>query len=154
MGSPALASSRNSVSDIQWDLIVEGSNHGPELEPTTHIGYALGHARVATDEGGDWRLDSWETSANRLRSATTRLHAWMAPVPTIGASASPICWPSSTTNRSFATWCCRSLREVVSDPSERDLFGIQIVRPVGGPTTARSRFRAHQPFLPTRFPSA
>ena len=62
VGSPALASSRNSVSDVQWDLIVEGSNHAPELEPTTHIGYALGHARVATDEGGDWRLDTWESS--------------------------------------------------------------------------------------------
>jgi len=135
VGSPALASSRNSVSDIQWDLIVEGSNHGPELEPTTHIGYALGHARAATDEGGDWRLDSWETSAS----------------PKVGDDPPSCLDGSCSDNRSvrephllaelndeqeLRDLVLSFAREVVSEPSERDLFGIQIVRPVGGPTTA------------------
>ena len=62
VGSPALASSRNSISDVQWDLMLEASNDPPELEPTTHIGYALGHVRVATDEGGDWPLSGWTIS--------------------------------------------------------------------------------------------
>ena len=135
VGSPALASSRNSVSDVQWDLIVEGSNFGPELEPTTHIGYALGHARVATDEGGDWGLDGWESSAS----------------PKLGADP-PACLDGSCdVNRSVrephllaelnAENELRDLvlsfaRELVTEPSERDLFGIQIIRPVGGPSTA------------------
>jgi hypothetical protein len=134
VGSPALASSRNSVSDVQWDLIVEGSNHGPELEPTTHIGYALGHARVATDEGGDWRLDTWETSAS----------------PKVGNDPPSCLDGSCSDNRSvrephllaelnedqeLRDLVLSFAREVVNDPSERDLFGIQIVRPVGGPGT-------------------
>jgi hypothetical protein len=135
VGSPALASSRNSVSDVQWDLIVEGSNDGPELEPTTHIGYALGHARVATDEGGNWRLDTWESSGS----------------PKVGDDP-PSCLDGSCSgNRSVrephllaelnADQELRDLvlsfaREVVTSPSERDLFGIQIVRPVGAPMTS------------------
>jgi len=135
VGSPALASSRNSVSDVQWDLIVEGSNHGPELEPTTHIGYALGHARVATDEGGDWRLDTWESSGS----------------PKVGDDP-PACLDGTCDdNRSvrephllaelndeqeLRDLVLSFARELVTDPSERDVFGIQIVRPVGGPTTS------------------
>jgi len=135
VGSPALASSRNSVSDVQWDLIVEGSNHGPELEPTTHIGYALGHARVATDEGGDWRLDTWESSGS----------------PKVGDDP-PACLDGTCDdNRSvrephllaelndeqeLRDLVLSFARELVTDPSERDVFGIQIVRPVGGPGTS------------------
>ena len=135
VGSPALASSRNSVSDVQWDLIVEGSNHAPELEPTTHIGYALGHARVATDEGGDWRLDTWESSGS----------------PKVGDDP-PACLDGTCDgNRSvrephllaelneeqeLRDLVLSFARELVTDPSERDVFGIQIVRPVGAPTTS------------------
>ena len=135
VGSPALASSRNSVSDVQWDLIVEGSNHGPELEPTTHIGYALGHARVATDEGGDWRLDTWESSES----------------PKVGDDPPSCLDGSCDANRSvrephllaelndeqgLRDLVLSFARELVTSPSERDIFGIQIVRPVGGPTTS------------------
>jgi hypothetical protein len=130
-----LASSRNSVADVQWDLIVEGSNDAPELEPTTHIGYALGHARVATDEGGDWRLDTWESSGS----------------PKVGDDPPSCLDGTCDDNRSVrephllaelnADQELRDLvlsfaREVVTSPSERDLFGIQIVRPVGAPTTS------------------
>ena len=135
VGSPALASSRNSVSDVQWDLIVEGSNHGPELEPTTHIGYALGHARAATDEGSDWRLDNWQSSGS----------------PKVGDDP-PACLDGTCDdNRSvrephllaelndeqeLRDLVLSFARELVTSPSERDIFGIQIVRPVGGPTTS------------------
>jgi len=134
VGSPGLASSRNSVSDVQWDLMVEGSNDPPELEPTTHIGYALGHARVAADPGSDWPLDGWESSG----------------APKVGDDP-PSCLDGSCPgNRSVrephllaelsAEGELRDLvlsfaRELVSEPSERDRFGIQIVRPVGGPAT-------------------
>ena len=135
VGSPALASSRNSVSDVQWDLIVEGSNDAPELEPSTHIGYALGHARVATDPGGNWRLDAWESSGS----------------PKVGNDPPSCLDGSCTSNRSvrephlLAEWNAEQelrdlvlsfAREVVTSSAERDLFGIQIVRPVGGPSTS------------------
>jgi hypothetical protein len=135
VGSPALASSRNSVLDVQWDLIVEGSNDPPELEPTTHIGYALGHARTATDPGGDWRLDTWESSGS----------------PKVGDDPPSCLDGSCSDNRSVrephllaelnAEQELRDLvlsfaREVVTSPTERDLFGIQVVRPVGAPTTS------------------
>jgi len=134
VGSPALASSRNSVSDVQWDLILEGSNNGPELEPTVHIGYALGHARVATDEGDDWPLDGWESSES----------------PKVGDDPPSCLDGSCPDNRSLREphllaelneqgelrdLVLSFARELVTDQSERDLFGIQIVRPVGGPTT-------------------
>jgi hypothetical protein len=135
VGSPGLASSRNSVLDVQWDLIVEGSNDGPELEPTTHIGYALGHARVATDEGGDWRLDTWESSES----------------PKVGDDPPSCLDGTCDDNRSvrephllaelneeqeLRDLVLSFARELVTDPSERDIFGIQIVRPVGAPTTS------------------
>ena len=135
VGSPALASSRNSISDIQWDLIVEGSNHGPELEPTTHIGYALGHARVATDEGGDWRLDTWESSES----------------PKVGDDPPSCLDGTCDDNRSvrephllaelddeqeLRDLVLSFARELVTTPSERDVFGIEIVRPVGAPATS------------------
>ena len=135
VGSPGLASSRNSVSDVQWDLIVEGSNHAPELEPTTHIGYALGHARVATDEGGDWRLDTWESSES----------------PKVGDDPPSCLDGSCDDNRSvrephllaelndeqeLRDLVLSFARELVSTPGERDVFGIQVVRPVGGPTSS------------------
>jgi hypothetical protein len=135
VGSPALASSRNSVSDVQWDLIVEGSNHDPELEPTTHIGYALGHARAATDEGDDWRLDTWESSES----------------PKVGDDPPSCSDGTCDDNRSvrephllaelndeqeLRDLVLSFARELVTTPGERDIFGIQIVRPVGAPTTS------------------
>ncbi len=137
VGSPALASSRSSVSDVQWDLMVEGSNNDPELEPTTHIGYALGHARVAVDEGGDWRLDTWESSES----------------PKVGDDPPSCLDGSCDENRSvrephllaelneaqeLRDLVLSFARELVSDPLERDLFGIQILRPIGGPSTPLS----------------
>lgn len=134
VGSPALASSRNSVSDVQWDLILEGSNFGPELEPTTHIGYALGHARVAVDEGGDWGLDGWESSGS----------------PKLGDEP-PACLDGTcdenrslrephllaelNEERELRDLVLSFARELVTEPGERDLFGIQIIRPIGGPST-------------------
>lgn len=134
IGAPTLASSRNSVSDVQWDLIAEGSNWSPDLEPTTHVGYALGHARVATDEGDNWRLTGWDSSGS----------------PKVGDDPPACADPGCEGNRSVrephllaelnADGELRDLtlafaRELVDDPSERDLFGIQVVRPVGAPAT-------------------
>lgn len=147
VGSPGLASSRNAVGDVQWDLIADGSNDPPELEPTTHIGYALGHARVATDEGADWPLDSWESSI----------------APKIGNDPPSCLDGSCSDNRSLREphllaelneqqelrdLVLSFAREVVIDPNERDRFGIQIVRPVGRPTTPLSL-----PSLPTLSPA-
>ena len=135
VGAPALASSRNSVADVQWDLIVEGSNWGPELEPDTHVGYALGHARAAIDEGGNWRLSGWDSSAS----------------PKVGDEPPACVEPGCEDNRSVRephllaelseTQELRDLvlsfaRELVDVPTERDRFGIQIVRPVGSPSTS------------------
>jgi hypothetical protein len=130
-----LASSRNSISDVQWDLILEGSNDPPELEPTTHIGYALGHARVATDEGADWPLSGWMSSGS----------------PKVGDDPPSCLDGSCAANRSIREphllaelndegelrdLVLSFARELVSDPSERDLFGLQIVRPVSSPATS------------------
>jgi len=135
VGSPALASSRNSISDVQWDLIVEGSNDPPELEPTTHIGYALGHARVATDEGADWPLSGWTSSES----------------PKVGDDPPSCLDGTCAANRSvrephllaelneegeLRDLVLSFARELVSEPNERDLFGIQIVRPVSSPATS------------------
>ena len=135
VGAPALASSRNSISDVQWDLMVEASNDPPELEPTTHVGYALGHARVATDEGGNWRLTDWESSQT----------------PKAGEDPPACAEPECADNRSvrephllaelndaqeLRDLTLSFARELVTEPTERDLFGIQVVRPVGGPSTS------------------
>ncbi len=135
VGAPGLASSRNSLSDVQWDLIIEGSNFGPELEPTVHIGYALGHARTSSDEGDDWRLDTWDGSGG----------------PKIGDDP-PACLDGTcddnrsvrephllaelNEDRELRDLVLAFARELVTVPSERDLFGIQVVRPVGSPATA------------------
>ena len=42
-------------------------------------------------------------------------------------------------------------RELVSDPLERDLFGVQIVRPLGGPSTPLSLPGAPTPLAGTAF---
>ena len=135
VGAPTLASSRNALSDVQWDLIVEGSNWSPELEPTTHVGYALGHARVATDEGGNWRLTGWESSES----------------PKVGdnppACAGGVCAENRSVREphllaelndggELRDLTLAFARELVTTPTERDLFGIQVVRPVGSPATA------------------
>jgi hypothetical protein len=135
VGSPALASSRNSISDVQWDLMLEASNDPPELEPTTHIGYALGHVRVATDEGSDWPLSGWTISES----------------PKVGDDPPSCLDGSCSDNRSvrephllaelnedgeLRDLVLSFARELVSDPIERDVFGIQLVRPVGSPATS------------------
>jgi hypothetical protein len=132
VGAPTLASSRNSLSDVQWDLIVEGSNWSPELEPTTHVGYAIGHARIATDPGGNWRLEGWSSSS----------------APKVGADPPACVDPGCEDNRSVRephllaelsdSQELRDLtmvfaREIVDAPIERDRFGLQVVRPVGAP---------------------
>jgi hypothetical protein len=147
LGSPALASSRNAVGDVQWDLIAEGSNDPPELEPTTHIGYALGHARVATDEGGDWPLGSWQSSVT----------------PKVGDDPPSCLDGTCEDNRSvrephllaelndqqqLRDLVLAFAREVVPSTGERDRFGIQIVRPVGAPSSPLGL-----PSLPTLAPS-
>ena len=139
VGAPTLASSRNALSDIQWDLIVEGSNWSPELEPTTHVGYALGHARVATDEGGNWRLTGWESSE----------------APKVGDDPPACSGSTCADNRSvrephllaelndegeLRDLTLAFARELVPNPTERDLFGIQIVRPIGSPGSPLSLF--------------
>lgn len=134
IGAPTLASSRNALSDVQWDLIVEGSNWSPDLEPTTHVGYALGHARVDTDEGDNWRLTGWESSES----------------PKIGDDPPACADPGCEDNRSIREahllaelnpdgelrdLTLSFARELVEDPAERDVFGVQVVRPIGAPTT-------------------
>ena len=134
IGAPTLASSRNAASDVQWDLIIEASNWSPALEASTHVGYALGHARIATDEGGNWRLSDWESSET----------------PKVGADPPACAEPACAANRSMrephvlaemnAEQELRDLtlafaREIVTAPSERDRFGIQVVRPSGGPSS-------------------
>jgi hypothetical protein len=137
VGSPALATSRNAVGDVQWDLIVEGSNDPPELEPTTHIGYALGHARVAADEGEDWPLGTWESSGSPK--------AGDDPPSCLDGTCSdnrslrePHLLAELNEQQELRDLVLSFARELVSDPGERDRFGIQIVRPVGGPTTPLS----------------
>jgi hypothetical protein len=132
VGAPTLASSTNSLSDVQWDLIVEGSNWSPELEPTTHVGYAIGHARIASDPGGNWRLEGWSTSAT----------------PKVGADPPACVDPGCEDNRSVRephalaelseSGTLRDLtlafaREIVAAPTERDRFGVQVARPIGAP---------------------
>lgn len=148
VGSPALASSRSSVSDVQWDLMVEGSNNDPELEPTTHIGYALGHARVAVDEGGDWRLDTWESSETPK--------AGDDPPSCLDGSCEdnrsvrePHLLAELNEEQELRDLVLSFARELVTDPLERDLFGVQILRPVGGPATSVSL-----PGAPTLSPDA
>jgi hypothetical protein len=135
VGSPGLASSRNSVSDVQWDLIVEGSNNPPELEPTTHIGYALGHARVATDEGDDWPLDTWESSGSP-KVGDDPPSCLDGSCPDNRSVREPHLLAELNEERELRDLVLSFARELVTDPSERDVFGIQIVRPVGGPTTS------------------
>jgi len=134
VGSPALASSRNSVSDIQWDLMIEGSNDPPELEPTTHIGYALGHARTATDEGGDWRLDAWEVSGSP-KAGDDPPSCLDGSCSTNRSVREPHLLAELSKNGELRDLVVSFARELVSEPTERDRFGIQIVRPVGGPQT-------------------
>jgi hypothetical protein len=134
VGSPALASSRNSVSDVQWDLIVEGSNDPPELEPTTHIGYALGHARVANDEGGDWPIDTWESSESP-KVGDDPPSCLDGSCPDNRSIREPHLLAELNENDELRDLVLSFARELVSEPAERDRFGIQIVRPVGGPGT-------------------
>lgn len=134
VGSPGLASSRNSISDVQWDLIIEGSNDPPELEPTTHIGYALGHARVTTDEGDDWRLDTWESSGSPKvgDDPPSCLDGTCAGNRSV---REPHLLAELNEDQELRDLVLSFAREVVTNPAERDRFGIQIVRPIGAPST-------------------
>ncbi|MDH3625947.1 MAG: hypothetical protein OES69_01935 [Myxococcales bacterium] len=134
VGSPALASSRNAVSDVQWDLILEGSNDPPELEPVAHVGYAIGHARDTTDEGDDWSPDGWITSGGPK--------AGDDPPSCVGVPGGcddnvsvrePHLLAELNEDQTLRDLVLSFAREVPPDPP--DVFGIQIVRPVGGPTT-------------------
>ena len=135
VGSPALASSRNAASDIQWDLIVEGSNWSPALEPTTHVGYALGHARVATDEGGNWRLTDWESSQTPKVGDNPPACAGAGCADTRSVRE-PYLLAELNDDQELRDLTLTFARELVTVPTERDLFGIQIVRPTGGPSTS------------------
>ncbi|MDH3200630.1 MAG: hypothetical protein OEM15_07030 [Myxococcales bacterium] len=134
VGSPALASSRNAVSDVQWDLIVEGSNDSPELEPVAHVGYAIGHARDTTDEGDDWSLDGWTTSGGPK--------AGDDPPSCVGVPGGcdenvsvrePHLLAELNEDQALRDLVLSFAREV--PPNAPDIFGIQILRPVGGPMT-------------------
>jgi hypothetical protein len=134
VGSPTLASSRNSLSDVQWDLIAEGSNWSPELEPTTHVGYALGHARIATDEGGNWRLTGWESSQTPKVGDDPPACAEAACADNRSVRE-PHLLAELNEDRELRDLTLAFARELVTVPTERDLFGIQMVRPVGAPST-------------------
>ncbi|MCZ6805816.1 MAG: hypothetical protein O7F08_02590 [Deltaproteobacteria bacterium] len=134
VGSPALASSRNAVSDVQWDLIVEGSNDSPDLEPVTHIGYALGHARETTDEGDDWSLDGWITSDGPKVGDDPPSCVGVPGGCTDNISVrEPHLLAELNEDRALRDLVLSFAREVTPDPP--DIFGLQVIRPVGGPTT-------------------
>ncbi len=147
VGSPALASSRNATADVQWDLIVEGSNDPPELEPITHIGYALGHARTATDEGGDWRLDDW-ASSGAPKVGNDPPSCLDGTCSANRSVREPHLLAELNEQRELRDLVLSFAREVVEDPEVRDRFGIQVVRPVGSPSTALGL-----PGLPTLHPA-
>ncbi|MGB5810966.1 MAG: hypothetical protein WBG86_10585 [Polyangiales bacterium] len=135
VGAPTLASSRNSVADVQWDLIVEGSNDAPELEPVAHVGYALGHARETTDEGEDWSLDGWQTSGGPK--------AGDDPPSCIGvpegcdgnvSAREPNLLAELNEDGSLRDLVLAFAREV--GPGPPDVFGIQVVKPVSSPMTS------------------
>jgi len=134
VGSPALASSRSSISDVQWDLMMEGSNDPPELESTTHIGYAIGHARVATDEAGDWPLAGW-TSSDSPKVGDDPPSCLDGTCSDKRSVREPHLLAELNGDGELRDLVLSFARELVSDPSERDLFGIQIVRPVSSPVT-------------------
>ena len=135
VGSPALASSRNSISDVQWDLMLEASNDPPELESTTHIGYAIGHARVATDEAGDWPLSGW-TKSSSPKVGDDPPSCLDGSCPDNRSVREPHLLAELNEEGELRDLVLSFARELVSAPSERDLFGIQVVRPVSSPATA------------------
>jgi hypothetical protein len=115
-------------------LIVEGSNDPPELEPTTHIGYALGHARAANDEGDDWPIDTWESSESP-KVGDDPPSCLDGSCPDNRSIREPHLLAELNENDELRDLVLSFARELVSEPAERDRFGIQIVRPVGGPGT-------------------
>lgn len=133
VGSPALASSRNTVSDVQWDLMVEGSNDAPELEPVTHVGYAIGHARETTDEGDDWSLDGWIVSEGPKVGDDPPSCAAGGDCSGNISIREPHLLAELNEERELRDLVLSFAREVA--PSSPDIFGIQIIKPVGGPAT-------------------
>ena len=153
MGSPGVGQLTELGFRRPVGLDRRGEQPRPELEPTTHIGYALGHARVATDEGGDWRLDTWESSES----------------PKVGDDPPSCLDGSCDDNRSvrephllaelndeqeLRDLVLSFARELVSTPGERDCLR-HSSRPAGRwsdapPSRCRARRRSRQ----TRSPNA
>ena len=136
VGAPTLASSRTPAADVQWDILVEGSNDPPELEPVAHVGYALGHARTTTDVNDDWRLDGWDSSDGPK--------AGDDPPSCVGGSCperrslrEP--YLLAEPNDDPVLWVLAFAREVVTG-EERDRFGIELTRPPGAPDDPTSVF--------------
>ncbi|MEM7434491.1 MAG: hypothetical protein AAF436_05000 [Myxococcota bacterium] len=147
VGAPTLASSRNAVSEVQWDLIVEGSNDPPELEPVTHVGYAIGHARDVTDAGDDWSLNGWTTS-DGPKAGDDPPSCIEIPGGCVGnlSVREPHLLAELNEDRVLRDLVLSFAREVSPDPP--DVFGLQVVKPVGAPTTA-----IDLPVLPTLAPA-
>ena len=148
VGAPTLASSRDPFDDVQWDLIAEGSNDAPELEPVTHVGYAIGHARDTSDPGEDWSLDDWETSGGP-KAGDDPPSCVTIPGGCVGniSVREPHLLAELTEGRVLRDLVLSFAREVSPDPP--DVFGIQVVRPVGAPVTG-----VDVPPLPTLSPDA
>jgi len=134
VGAPTLASSLQG-SDVQWDLIVEGSNDLPELEPVTHVGYAVGHARNRSDSGEDWSLDGWASSDGP--KAGDDPPSCVDDPPSCAANISvrePHLLAELTNQGAIRDLVLAFAREISPDPP--DVFGLEVVKPVGNPASA------------------
>ena len=61
IGSPSLASAPSGGGRVSFEIMVEGSNDTPDLEPIAHVGYALGHASTSVNNGAaTWPQDALE----------------------------------------------------------------------------------------------
>ena len=58
IGAPALGSTPLDEENIVFELMVEGSNNPPDLEPITHIGYGIGHASTSVPNGASGWSDN------------------------------------------------------------------------------------------------
>ncbi|MEM9730834.1 MAG: hypothetical protein AAF997_19790 [Myxococcota bacterium] len=134
IGAPALASSRDFLGDVQWDLIVEGSNDAPELEPVTHVGYAIGHARDISNEGDDWSLDDWVTS-NGPKAGDNPPSCITLPggCDDNVSVREPHLLAEQNEDGVLRDLVLSFAREV--NPVTPDIFGVQVVKPIGAPLT-------------------
>ena len=134
VGAPTLASSRNAISDVQWDVLVEGSSDLPELEPVTHVGYAIGQARDTTDPGAEWSTTDWQTSdgpklgenpPSCIDAPGTCVDGISVREPYLLAELNP--------DRTLRDLVLAFARELSPDPP--DVYGLQVLKPLGSPTT-------------------